>query len=308
MNIGIKSVSAYRPQNKVNNLDSKEKWNVSEDFIKNKIGNITLAKKSPKEKTTDIAKFAAQDLFQKHESLKDRVECLILVTQNPDDSGLPHSSAILHHKLNLSEHCAVFDISLGCSGYVHGLAIAKGFMESQGFNDGLLITADPYSEVIDNDDRDTALLFGDGATATWLSSSPIWEIGLCDFGTKSDLNKALTVVDGRLNMKGREVFNFAATHVPMSVERLLLKSKLTIKDIDIVLLHQGSRFIVETLSKRIGSEGKTPFASTNYGNTVSSSIPMMLVDCNLNDVNTILISGFGVGLSWATSILKRVEI
>jgi 3-oxoacyl-[acyl-carrier-protein] synthase III len=305
MNIGIKAVSLYRPKNRINNFDQKDRWGLSDDFINNKIGNLSLAKKSPNDKTTDIAKLAVEDLFNKNKLLNKKVQCLILVTQNPDDSGLPHSSAILHKKLKLSENCAVFDISLGCSGYVHGLGIAKGFMESQGFNNGILVTADPYSEIIDSDDRDTAMLFGDGASATWLSSNPVWEIGLCDFGTKSDMNKALSVIDGRLNMKGREVFNFAATYIPKSIESILLKSNLTMSDIDLVLLHQGSRFIVETLSRRIGSVGKTPFLSAKYGNTVSSSIPMMLVDCELKNVNRILLSGFGVGLAWATCILTR---
>lgn len=129
-----------------------------------------------------------------------------------------------------------------------------------------------------------------------------------DFGIKSSLSDAISVVNGKLNMKGRDVFNFAATYVPRSVERILHNSKLTMSDIDIVLLHQGSRFIVETLSKRIRAEEKTPFVTANYGNTVSSSIPMMLEECNLNDVNTILCSGFGVGLSWATCILERSKI
>ena len=308
MDIGIKSISKYIPKNKIDNQAQAEKLGASSEFILNKIGNIHLSRKLPNEETTDIAQKAVEKLFGKYKKLRKKIKCLIVITQNPDGQGLPHSSAILHQKLGLLEDCAVFDISLGCSGFVQGVSIAKGFMETQGFSDGLLVTADPYSKIINLDDRDTALLFGDGATATWLGEKPLWSVVSNDFGIISSKNQALCVEDGKLKMHGREVFNFAATNVPSSIKRVLAKAKLNMDDIDQVFLHQGSRFIVESIAKRIGAQNKTPFAAMNYGNTVSSSIPIMLADLDHSKVKLILLSGFGVGLSWATCILKRNNI
>lgn len=182
-------------------------------------------------------------------------------------------------------------------------------MESQGYRNGILVTCDPYSEIIDPNDRDTALLFGDGATATWLSDSPVWKIGHADFGISSHVHTALTINEnGFLAMNGRAVFNFAATQIPASVDRVLTKTHLNIDQIDMLLLHQGSRYIVETLAKRLGTEDKTPFVAMEYGNTVSSSIPMLLAENVPDTAQRLILCGFGVGLSWATCILEKNNV
>ena len=307
MTVGIKAVSVYKPEDYIDNILQATNLDASEEFVINKIGMLRLARKSKVQKTSDMALLATEELINQYKLNKDWIECLVLVTQNPDDQGLPHTSAILHNKLKLKSSCSVFDISLGCSGYVHGLSIIKSFMESNGFSNGVLVTADPYSKIVDENDRDTAMLFGDGASATWLSNdNPLWNIGPFDFGTDSDNFDALQVKDDKfLYMNGRAVFTFAATRVPESFNRLLNKANLSIKDIDLVLLHQGSKYIVETLAKRINTEGKTPFTAGNIGNTVSSSIPMMLSLQPPNSAKNIFLSGFGVGLSWASCLLKK---
>lgn len=307
MSVGIKAVSVYKPNNYIDNVDQSRKLEASEEFIVNKIGMLRLARKSQEQKTSDLAMFATEKLFLENDLLRDDIDCLILITQNPDDEGLPHSSAILHNKLNLNSSCSVFDISLGCSGYVHGLSVLKSFMESNGFSNGVLVTADPYSKIINTDDRDTAMLFGDGATATWLSNDfPLWKIGPFDFGIDSSNYNALKVKDDNfLYMNGREVFNFAATSVPDSIHRVLLKANITIQDIDLVLLHQGSKYIVETLARRMKTESKTPFAAADIGNTVSSSIPMLLYSAIKDSDKFIVLSGFGVGLAWASCLIKK---
>ncbi len=307
MSVGIKAVSVYKPNNYIDNVDQARKLEASEEFIVNKIGMLRLARKSQEQKTSDLAMFATEKLFLENDLLRDDIDCLILITQNPDDKGLPHSSAILHNKLNLNSSCSVFDISLGCSGYVHGLSVLKSFMESNGFSNGVLVTADPYSKIINTDDRDTAMLFGDGATATWLSNDfPLWKIGPFDFGIDSSNYNALKVKDDNfLYMNGREVFNFAATSVPDSIYRVLLKANITIQDIDLVLLHQGSKYIVETLARRMKTESKTPFAAADIGNTVSSSIPMLLYSAIKDSDKFIVLSGFGVGLAWASCLIKK---
>ncbi|HSI57156.1 MAG TPA: ketoacyl-ACP synthase III [Ideonella sp.] len=308
MSIGIRAVSAYRPETRLDNLAAAAGLDADPAFVADKIGLLHLSRKAADQDTSDLACAAARRLFAEHGLAPEAVECLVLVTQTPDHRGLPHTSAVVHHKLALPSHCAVFDISLGCSGYVHGLAVAKAFMQAQGFRNGLLLTADPYSKIVDPTDRDTALLFGDGASATWLSDDPVWQLGPCDFGIASGQHAALQVDDaGRLAMNGRAVFNFAASQVPLSVARLLAKAGLTMADIDLALLHQGSRYIVESLAKRIGAENKAPFAATEYGNTVSSSVPMLLAEHVPEAARRLLLCGFGVGLAWATCLLEKAK-
>lgn len=304
--IGIRKIALHRSQQSLDTLAVADTLAVSTDFVREKIGMLRLARKEKAEETSDLAVAAARQLLAKDGLRAEEVECVVLVTQNPDAAGLPHTSAVVHRKLGLQKHCIAFDVSLGCSGYVQGLAVIKSLMEEQGLQNGLLLTADPYSKVVDMSDRDTALIFGDGATATWMSDMPIWQVGPCDFGIDSASCEALKVdTSGQLTMNGRAVFNFAATEVPASVERVLERAKASIDDIDLVLLHQGSKFIVETIATRIGAEGRTPFVATQYGNTISSSIPMILAEEVPDNANKLLLSGFGVGLAWATCILER---
>src|SRR6185437_3685113 len=145
---------------------------------------------------------------------------LVVVTQNPD-RNIPHVSAQLHGRAGLSESCAVFDISLGCSGYVYGLAIVKSFMQAQGLRSGVLITADPYSKIIDPADRNTVLLFGDAATATLIADDPVWTLEAFSFGSRGKDWPAIRTEAGKFVMNGRGVFNFAATTVPNDITAML---------------------------------------------------------------------------------------
>lgn len=306
--VGIRAVSVYRPDQAVDTLQAAVGLQADPDFVTEKIGLLHLSRMAAGQDTSDLATAAARRLFQDHGLDPAAVQCLVLVTQNPDRRGLPHTSAVVHQALGLASGCAVFDISLGCSGFVHGLAVASAFMQAQGFANGLLLTADPYSKIVDPADRDTALLFGDGASATWLSNEPVWRLGPCDFGVMSSQHEALHVnAQGRLVMNGRAVFNFAASQVPQSVNRLLARVGLSMDEIDLVLLHQGSRYIVEALAKRIGAPNKAPFVATAYGNTVSSSVPMLLAEHVPEDARRLLLCGFGVGLAWASCLLEKAR-
>jgi len=304
--VGIRAISVYRPATSIDNLEQGARLEADAAFITNKIGMLALARKSAAEDTSDLAVAAVEKLVSEHGLVLADLDCLVLVTQNPDREGLPHSSAIVHKKLGLAARCAVFDIGLGCSGYVQGLSVIQAWMSAQGFAHGVLVTADPYSKIIDPADRDTALLFGDGASATWITHDCEWHLGATEFGTQSNQCDALTRdANGHLTMNGRAVFNFAATQVPASIERLLAKAQCSIEAIDYVLLHQGSRYIVETLAKRIGASDRAIFAAGPYGNTVSSSIPMLLAENTPATAKRLLLCGFGVGLSWASCILER---
>ncbi|MCT7655661.1 ketoacyl-ACP synthase III [Oceanimonas sp. NS1] len=305
--IGIRAIASFVPENVINNLEQAEKLGETKEFITHKIGAYQLPYMADGMETSDMAVAAAQKLIAKHEIPLDSIDALIVVTQNGDAAGLPHTAAIVQSKLGLSNRVAAFDVSLGCSGYVYGLSVIKGLMEQAGLKNGLLVTADPYSKIIDRNDRITTLLFGDAATATWLTEDSFWKFGKPLLATDGEGAANLQVEEGNLSMNGRQVFNFASKKVPAQIRDCLLEKGLEPDDIDVFCLHQGSASIVEAIAKRF-PEVSHRFLSDikDTGNTISSSIPLLL-ERQLDDemVNKILISGFGVGLSWATNVLHR---
>lgn len=305
--IGICSIETYIPELRISNYERKEKFEITDEFIENKIGVRSVSRMTADEDTSDLCCKAYEKLIKNTRFDPDIIDVLIVCTQNPDYS-LPHTAAIVHGKLGLPEKCAAFDISLGCSGYVYGLSVIEGFMVSGGMKHGLLFTADPYSKVLDENDKNTSLLFGDASTVTYISGDPVFTSFRYTFGTRGRDFNYLICNDKTLYMNGRQIFNFAARTIPEDIKRVLQINNFDIDDIDRFLIHQGSKYIVDFLIKKVGlPREKTPYVIEEYGNTVSSSIPIMLRPL-LPDytVNRVLITGFGVGLSWASGILSRV--
>lgn len=306
--IGIKAIASYLPRASIDNVQQGAKFGEDEAFMRSKIGALQLPRKGEAEDTSDLAAAAVKALMLKQPSFDlASVDALVVVTQNGDGSGLPHTSAIVQEKLGLPKTVAAFDISLGCSGYVYGLYVLKGFMQASGLANGVLITADPYSKIVDPEDRVTSLLFGDAATATWLGTDPYWVLGDVAFGTDGSGAEHLRVEGQTLQMNGRQVFNFAALQVAPHLNKVLERAGLTADQVDAFCVHQGSAAIVEAIARRF------PTVSSRFildiektGNTVSSSIPLLLEKHAFgNEWKNVAISGFGVGLSWASALLKR---
>lgn len=249
---------------------------------------------------------AVRKLIDKANLNIEEFEIIVLVTQNGDFTNLPHTASVVQHKLGLKHNVSKFYIALGCSGYVYGLKILKSHMIEMGFSKGIIVTADPYSKIIDPKDKNTSLIFGDAATATLLSTVGALSIGrptLCADGSGSDS----LYNDEYLNMDGRRVYNFVLKEVPEQINKHIEKNNHEIEDIDVFLLHQGSAAIINAIRKKMRlSSNKLPFMINEYGNTVLSSIPIMLKDyLTRGDCTKILIPGFCVGFSWATNIQTR---
>ncbi|NBX36598.1 MAG: ketoacyl-ACP synthase III [Planctomycetes bacterium] len=287
-------------------LDVAARLGVDPTFVRDKLGTRSLPRLQQGFGTADLAVEAVRDALSRWAGDTGQLRVLVVCTQSPDGEGLPHTAAIVQQRVGLARNLAAFDISLGCSGYVYGLAVVEGMLHSTG-GYGLLVTADPYSRMINPDDRDTALLFGDAATATILGPEGTWCLGARRFATDGSGAAALERRGGRFHMAGRQVFNFAATRVPEQLSELLCSEALEPRDIDQWILHQGSRYIVETIANRMGLPlDRVPVALERTGNTVSSSIPLILRHCgDRPDLRRIVLSGFGVGLSWASMILTR---
>lgn len=303
--LGIVSIGKYIPSERVNNLDFVKKFDVDSNFVKNKLGVSKRAKAEDSEDVVSMCKKAIADLQLKSAFELDEIDVMILITQSPE-GGIPHLSAKIHGDLGMKVNCACFDVSLGCSGFVYGLSIIQSFMESNGFKKGLLLTCDPYSKIINVEDKNTSMLFGDAATASLIGDDAKFSMGKFTFGTCGNDWRALVFDGDFLTMNGRQVFNFAASNIPLDIKNNLIKNELDLDDIDLFLFHPGSKYIIETLQRKCSIESVKVFSDIDsYGNTVSSSIPLLLEEKFEDDNNNILISGFGVGLSFASTVLKR---
>jgi 3-oxoacyl-[acyl-carrier-protein] synthase-3 len=305
--IGIQEIGIYLPIRTLDVYFQSQRFQIEHKFIDEKLGFKNLCIKEDFEESSDLCVKAYENLSQKLDLPLGDVECLVVVTQNPDGYGLPHTSAIVHKKLDLHSDVACFDISLGCSGYVQALSIITSFMQTNQMKCGLLFTADPYSKVINRNDRNTSLLFGDGATCTLISDSPRYTVGKTLHHTSGSMCHAIEVQkESRyLHMDGNQVFRFVAVNVPRQIDKCLHLNECHFDEVDLFLIHQGSKYIVEMLAKSLKIPlGKMPFKAETIGNTVSSSLPIMLTNYLNCKYNSIILSGFGVGLSSATTLLR----
>jgi len=310
---GIERIETYLPPHCLSSEELAEEFGFDLEFIENKIGVKQLFV-ADGEKVSDLAVHVMNQLFDEFPFLRSQLDVLVVCTQTPDYQ-LPQVSAIVQNRCKLSRTLASFDINLGCSGFVYGLNVLESFLSRNGLETGVLITAETYSSVIDPADRNTKCLFSDGAAATLISRRSNVRFGKFRFGTDGERYDQLIVRPSlskvgkpRLFMDGRGIFGFAVSTIPSEVCYICEANTVSLKDIDFFVFHQASKFLLDAIAKKIELVGSARLVNILhlYGNTVSSSIPMALKETlavhgkrNLK----ILISGFGVGLSWGTTIL-----
>ena len=315
---GIKDIQIYLPDGVLDNKELIEKFGFEAEFLEQKIG-ITSRRIAKDKTVSDMAVHAAERLFKENADLSPGdVELLVVCTQNPDFK-IPHTAAIVQDRLGLPL-ISTFDINLACSGYIYSLAVIISLMETQGIGNAVLVTSDAYSKVIDKTDRDTMAIFGDAATATWIAPGGLCHPMKYSLGTNGkDYDKLIvrntasgtesSLPDNRevLFMNGREIFNFMMKCIPEDTGKCLEKNDLTIDNIDYFIFHQANKYMLDCLRKRMRiPENKMVYDLENTGNTVSSSIPIALKHLmEKEDLSgsRIFISGFGAGLSWASTIL-----
>ena len=316
----IKRIATYLPEAILDTEELTRRFEIDTDFVENKIGIRQRRIAAADEAVSDMAVSAAERLFENSDVQPSDIELLIVCTQNPD-YNLPTTANLVQDRLGIPMNCAAFDINQGCSGYVYGLATASSLMQVQGFKSALFITSEAYSKVMDPNDRSTVPLFGDGAAATLLSEDGTGEIGRFTFGSDGsgadDLivraggsrNPDMPVAgEGALYMNGRAIYSFMMRRVPADVDACLSANGLTRDDIDLFIFHQASQYMVQSLAKGMKLDpGKVPFTLQEAGNTVCSTLPMVID--SLGGVEALsgkraLLCGFGVGLSWASTVIS----
>lgn len=326
--MGIEAFAHALPSVRHSAADLARLTGADERFIVEKIGLEGRYVLGPDETGVSLSAEACRALFARFPELASEIDLLVVVTQTPD-RRLPQNSAGLAAALGLRPSLAAFDISLGCSGYVYALTVAEGFLAATGKDVGIVVTCDPYSRIIAPADKDTNCIFGDAATVTLVRSGKgRGRVLATDFGTRGEDGDAICIPAGgaarplvgaaaspdipadalRLHMQGRAVFNFVNSIVPESIHRCLEKAGAKLEDIDLFALHQGSRYMLESMARRVGIPADRLLINMDrYGNTVSSSIPLLLSEADAEGAlsgRTVLMSGFGVGLSWATAVVR----
>ena len=257
----------------------------------------------------DLAESAAKRLFESYAIDSQSVDFLLLCTQS-SIRRLPSSSCVLQDRLGLKQSIGTLTIDHGCSGFVYGLSVAKGLLSAGIASRILFITAETYSKYIDQNDRSTRTIFGDGAAATLIDSTDLPRIGNFVFGTDGSGGDKLMVKDGRLYMDGPEIFNFTLEVVPRSIDKVLAANGIGKENIDLFVFHQANKFMLDAIRKVCALPREKFYVNLEgTGNTVSSTIPIALKQLSdgghLKDGMRIMLIGFGVGLSWGATIVEN---
>lgn len=326
----IKAISYYLPEKVLTNDDLVQEfpeWTAQK--VADKIGVQKRHIAADGETSGDMAVKAGKNLMQEYGVEPSTVDFVILCTQSPD-YFLPTTACIVQHELGIPTSSGALDINLGCSGFVYGLALAKGLLAGGIAKNILLLTSETYSNYMHPGDKGNRTIFGDAAAATLISTNGFAEIGNFSLGTdgsgagnlivktgghrhpdkKNDLEffEGNPVSSDFLFMEGSEIFNFTLAAVPALVENTLNMNEIKQSEIDLFVFHQANKYMLNFLRKKIGIEDDKFFYYMNeVGNTVSSTIPIALAEAmqskKITDGQKVLIAGFGVGYSWGGTLL-----
>ena len=327
----IKAISYYLPERVVTNEELVKEfpeWSVEK--VAQKVGVDSRHVSNEDETAGDMAEKAARRLFAEYNINPSEIDFLMLCTQSPD-YFLPSTACVLQDKLGIPTSTGAFDYNLGCSGCIYGMAMAKGLIVAGIAKNVLLLTAETYNKYLHPSDKSNRSIFGDGAAACLISIDGLAEIGEFSLGTDGSGANNLIVKTGAarlkkrtglfveddeghvwyddyLYMNGGNIFNFTLEAVPVMMKEILEKNKLEQGQIDYYIFHQANKFMLNTIRKVcILPKDKFYVNLSTTGNTVSSTVLIGLKDSLDNGTikkgDVVMITGFGVGLSWGGTIL-----
>ena len=335
MNAVVRAVSVYLPEKILDNAELVRQfgtWTESKIFAKTGVVRRHIVED---ERVSDLATGAGKALFEKYGIRPEEVDFLLLCTECPDHF-LPSTACIVQDRLGLRQSAGALDYNLGCSGYVYGLALAKGLIAGGLARKVLLVTADTITRTIHPKDKSTRAIFGDAAAATLLEASASEKEGVGNFvlGTDGSGAEKLIIPAGawacpsspatrvetvnrwgnvrtaeKLYMDGPEVLKFTLDVAPPCFHKILELNGVKLSDLKLVILHQASRMLLERVRDALQiPEEKFVIDIENYGNTTSSTIPIALWDMEREERlvkgDIVAVMGFGVGLSWGGTVLR----
>ncbi|QLG41439.1 beta-ketoacyl-ACP synthase III [Paenibacillus sp. FSL W7-1088] len=321
--VGVIGTGKYVPEKILTNSDLEKMVDTNDEWIVSRTGIKERHIAAPDQATSDLAYEAAIKALESAGMTGSDLDLIIVATITPD-SSFPSTACILQDKLG-AKGAAAFDLSAACSGFVYGLATATSFIQSGMYNNALVIGADCLSRITDYTDRNTCVLFGDGAGAVIVGEVPegrgfkSFDLGaegaggslLQMEGGGSRLPASVETVENKkhyIYMNGREVFKFAVRVMGTATVEVLRKAGLERTDVDLFVPHQANIRIIQSAMQRLElPEEKVVVNVDKYANTSAASIPLALVEAaeegRMKAGDTVLMVGFGGGLTWGASVL-----
>lgn len=312
-NTKIVGVSAAIPKQEVSNTDLV---GMSENDIRLLIettGIETRRIADDQTKASDLCFSAAEKLIAELKWKKEEIGLLVFVSQTPD-YPIPGTSMILQEKLGIPSTCMCLDINQGCAGYVYGLSVLSSIMSASGIKKGLLLVGDTITKLLLPGDNSTVPIFSDAGSATAVEVDTNAEE--MHFNLQTDGSKYDAIImekDAHMKMRGHDIFTFGLKEVSPNVTTLLAHCQRTITDVDFFVFHQANKLLNEAIRKKIAIPSeKVPMTLGKYGNTSCATIPVTIVSELRNEVRknklNLLLSGFGVGLSWGSAFITISDI
>jgi 3-oxoacyl-[acyl-carrier-protein] synthase-3 len=329
LSVFIRAIGVHTPERKLTNAELSKMVDTSDEWIKTRSGIAERRIAAPGENPSDMGAKAAAKALERAGLTPADVDLLIVATMTPD-VPFPSTACLLQAKLGLRRDIPCFDVSAACSGFVYALQVAKDMMRSGAYRRTLVIGSEKLSSVVDWSDRTTCVLFGDGAGAVLLETTPEKHVGLlgnllgadgnnaellhCIGGGSATPATADSLRDGKhfLRMNGKEVFRHAVRVMAESCERVLAQCGVTSEQVAWFIPHQANSRILEAVASQL-NVGLDRFPSNleRYGNTSAASIPLALeeawTDGKLKHGDLVLIVAFGAGLTWGATLLRWHE-
>ena len=311
----------YLPEKILTNHDIEKMINTSDEWIRSRTGIGERRIAGDDESTSTMGTEAARMALEMAEVLPNDLDLIIVATSTPD-KAFPACSSLVQHALG-AQRAGAFDVNAACTGFVCGLATGSQFIASGVYRNVLIVGSDVYSRVLDWTDRNTCILFGDGAGAVVLQASDV-PSGPLSFILGSDGSGAVHVFADNsfgaagarpkkerpyLEMNGREVFKFAVRAICDATNQLVAEAGLEMADVDLFFLHQANDRIIRAAAKSLDIPMEKMLIDLDvYGNTSSASIPIALCDAvergMLKEGSKVAIVAFGAGLSWGARMLQ----
>lgn len=312
----ITATGSYLPKKILTNSDLEKIVDTTSEWIIERTGITQRHIAADDELTSDIATKAAQHLLKKSGFNVDEIEMIIVATTTPDLT-FPSTATTVQAKLG-AKNAFAFDIQAVCSGFIYALTVADNFIKSGQVKNALVIGAETLSRIVDWKDRNTCVLFGDGAGAALLQisddESGIIATSLHSDGSLNDLLKtsggpSSNQKSGFIEMAGKEVFKHAVDKMTKSVLSALSKAELTIKDVDLLVPHQANLRILNAVATRLElPEEKVILTVQNHANTSAASIPLALDHANQNGKikkdDVVVLEALGGGLTWGSVVIR----
>ncbi len=309
MDVGLLGTGHYVPTNVVTNHDMEKIVDTNDEWIRTRTGIEERRIASDDINTSDMAFFAAQDALQESNVKAEDIDLILVATVTPD-TPFPSVSCMIQDRLGANK-AAAMDISAACSGFMYGVVTAKQFIETNAYKNILVVGVEKLSKITDWSDRNTCVLFGDGAGAAVVG--PVSEgKGILSFELGSDGSGGKELYqndENHLIMNGREVFKFAVRQMPESSVNVVEKAGYKKEDVDYLVPHQANIRIMEAAREKLGiSEEKMATSIKRYGNNSSASIPIALSEGvksgKIKDDDLVVLVGFGGGLTWGAIALR----